>query len=482
MSRIADLEPRDVFAHFEKICTIPRGSGNTDEISDYLVKYAADKGFEASKDAANNVVIRVPATPGYEDSDVIILQGHHDMVCEKVEGKEFDFEKEGIEPFVDGEMLRADGTTLGGDNGIAVAMMLAILDDKECPHPELEMLITADEEDGMIGAHAFDCSTLKGHKMINLDSEFEDILICSCAGGVFARNELLVDRCEVSGDIIGITIKNLKGGHSGIEIDKGRANANILMARMLGVLNREFGIQIISLEGGTRDTGIANIANASVYVREGMLKDAVQLASETGKVFCKEYSTTEPDMLVEIKTEKAEKGKALTLESTKTAIDLLNSMPDGVQEMSADMKGLVQTSTNLGTLKLDDNKLTFCNTIRSAMTTQKNWILLKVASAVELAGGICRAEDDYPGWAYNPYSEVKDAVLKAYKILYDVDAKVDAVHAGAECGLFADAIPNIDCVSIGPSMWEVHTPNEHLKISSVGKTYNVLKEALKLSK
>lgn len=482
MHTILDLEPKEVFRYFNEILQIPRGSSKTDRIVAYLLDFAAAHGLDASSDDANNVVIRKPASPGYENADIIILQAHHDMVWEKEEGSDFDFETQPIDAYIDGDVIRARGTTLGGDNGIGVAMILAILDDNELCHPALECLITADEEIGMLGAFAFDCSQLSGHKMINLDSEFEDVLICSCAGGAMVQGALPVARENTEGSLIDISIKNLMGGHSGVEIHKGRANAHVLMTRMLKKIAEEYPFRLYQYGGSAKETAIANHASAVIIANTADADAIVSAAGAFGKILQTEYEATEPDMLITATVKDAVVVDALIAADTKKVLDMIDTLPDSVLAMSATMPGLVQTSSNLGVLELGENVLSFCCAVRSSMTTQKRWIISKIASSVIMAGGTYEVQGDYPGWAYNPHSTLKEAILGAYRTLYDQEAAVDAVHAGAECGLFADAIPNIDCVSIGPQMWDVHTPKEHLSIPSTEKTFRILQETLRSCK
>ena len=466
MGVLAQLEPKEVFSYFETICGIPHGSGNTGPIADYLVQFAKDNGLEWYRDAANNVVLTKPASPGYEGADTIILQAHTDMVCEKAPGVEFDFTKDAIRPIIEDDVIRADGTTLGADDGISVAMILALLSDKELKHPKLEALLTSDEEIGLIGAFAFDCSHVTGHKLINLDSEYEGVLMCSCAGGANAYSTIPVDREEVKLQLVELSIGGLASGHSGVEIDKGRANSNVLMGRLLRTLSEKVPCRLVKLEGGSRETAIAAAATALVGVPEVSAAEAVEIAMACGAVYAREYAAAEPGLCVNAKATDVDTVKALSLESTARVIRVLLALPDSVQAMSMDMPGLVQTSINFGVLQLREDELYCANTVRSSMTTQKMWILDKVKAVVELAGGKTEITGSYPGWSYNPNSVVKDTILRAYKSLFGKEATVEAVHAGIECGLFADSIPNLDCVSIGPNMADVHTPREHVSISS----------------
>lgn len=482
MSVLGELEPKKVFQYFETICGIPHGSGNTGPIADFLVKFAQDRGLAWYRDGANNVVLTKPASPGYEAAETVILQAHTDMVCEKAPGVEFDFTKDAIRPIVEGDTLRADGTTLGADDGISVAMILALLDDAELKHPKIEALLTTDEETGMLGAFAFDCSHITGHKLINLDSEYEGVLMCSCAGGANAYSTIPVQRAETTLQLVEVTVSGLASGHSGVEIDKGRANANVLMGRLLGALGEKLSCQLVKLEGGSRETAIAATATAVIGVAAGCADTVMEIAERCGAVFAKEYAATEPGLTVIAKALNSETVSALTAESTALVTRVLLALPDGVQAMSMDMPGLVQTSLNFGILKLREEELYCANTVRSSMTTQKLWILDKVRAVAEMAGGATEVTGSYPGWSYNPHSIVKDTILAAYKSLFGKEATVEAVHAGIECGLFADSIPDLDCVSIGPDMADVHTPREHLSISSTARTYALLREVLARSK
>lgn len=482
MGALTNLQPQSVFKYFEEICNIPHGSGNVSALVDYCIAFAEERGLSWYRDAADNLVIRKPGSAGYENSDVMILQGHTDMVCEKEPDLEFDFTKDPIQPYIDGDLIRAKGTTLGGDNGIAVAMCLALLDDETLEHPPLEVFFTSDEEVGMLGAFAFDCSHLTGHKLINLDSEYEGVLMCSCAGGANAYSTVPVERETKKLVQIALEISGLKSGHSGVEIDKGRANSNVLMARLLNGLYDAAQYQLVALSGGSRETAIASKSDAVVGVAVADQEKILQAVADWAVVFKKEYASAEPDMVVKAVAAGEAEVSVLTEASTKLTAQVLISLPDAVQAMSMDMPGLVQTSINFGILELRDAELYFANTARSSMTTQKMWILDQVKAIVALAGGTTEITGNYPGWSYNPNSVVKDTILRVYSRLFGKEASVDAVHAGIECGLFSDSIENLDCVSIGPEMADVHTPREHFSISSVQRTYELLREVLKESK
>lgn len=478
MGTLSSLNPEKVFAFFEKICSIPHGSGNCAALSAFIADFAKQRRLDFAVDAEQNVLIRKPASLGYEKYETLILQGHLDMVCEKDPELEFDFAKDAIQPYIDGDDIRARGTSLGGDNGIAIAMMLAILDDDTLHHPQLEMLMTVDEETSMDGAFGFDCAQLRGHRLINLDSEYEGVLMCSCAGGVDVVCNLPVLREEKEGCRLTLTVAHLRGGHSGVEIDKGRANANILMGRLLFRLQNELPLGIAEYYGGSRVNAIASHAEAEILIEKSRLTEYEEHIKQMEAIFRKEYHASDPDISVNLKLSESGCFSVLDEASAARMISLLLILPDGMQEMSAEMPGLVQTSCNLGAASLQESAFTFTSSIRSCMETKKMMLAEKIMRIVVLTGGSAALEGDYPGWSYQPDSRLKETLINAYQKVCGIKASAEAVHAGMECGIFAAGIPNLDCVSIGPTMGDVHTPQEHLSISSVQRTWKVLLTAL----
>ncbi|MFR5859235.1 MAG: aminoacyl-histidine dipeptidase [Clostridia bacterium] len=478
MGTLSSLNPEKVFAFFEKICSIPHGSGNCAALSAFIADFAKQRRLDFAVDAEQNVLIRKPASPGYENYETLILQGHLDMVCEKEPKLEFDFAKDAIQPYIDGDDIRARGTSLGGDNGIAIAMMLAILDDETLHHPQLEMLMTVDEETSMAGAFGFDCARLRGHRLINLDSEYEGVLMCSCAGGVDVVCNLPVLREEKEGCRLTLTVAHLRGGHSGVEIDKGRANANILMGRLLFRLQNELPLGIAEYCGGSRVNAIASHAEAELLIEKSRFTEYEEHIKQMETIFRKEYHASDPDISVNLKLSESGCLSVLDEASAARMISLLLILPDGMQEMSAEMPGLVQTSCNLGAASLQESAFTFTSSIRSCMETKKMMLAEKIMRIVALTGGSAALEGDYPGWSYQPDSLLKETLINAYQKVCGIKASAEAVHAGMECGIFAAGIPNLDCVSIGPTMGDVHTPQEHLSISSVQRTWKVLLTAL----
>ena len=478
MGTLSSLNPEKVFAFFEKICSIPHGSGNCAALSAFIADFAKQRRLDFAVDAEQNVLIRKPASPGYEKYETLILQGHLDMVCEKDPELEFDFAKDAIQPYIDGDDIKARGTSLGGDNGIAIAMMLAILDDDTLHHPQLEMLMTVDEETSMDGAFGFDCAQLRGHRLINLDSEYEGVLMCSCAGGVDVVCNLPVLREEKEGSRLTLTVAHLRGGHSGVEIDKGRANANILMGRLLFRLQNELPMGNAEYCGGSRVNAIASHAEAEILIEKSRLTECEEHIKQMEAIFRKEYHASDPDISVNLKLSESGCFSVLDEASAARMISLLLILPDGMQEMSAEMPGLVQTSCNLGAASLQESAFTFTSSIRSCMETKKMMLAEKIMRIVVLTGGSAALEGDYPGWSYQPDSRLKETLINAYQKVCGIKASAEAVHAGMECGIFAAGIPNLDCVSIGPTMGDVHTPQEHLSISSVQRTWKVLLTAL----
>ena len=482
MGTLSSLNPEKVFAFFEKICSIPHGSGNCAALSAFVADFAKQRRLDFAVDAEQNVLIRKPASPGYEKYETLILQGHLDMVCEKDPELEFDFAKDAIQPYIDGDDIKARGTSLGGDNGIAIAMMLAILDDDTLHHPQLEMLMTVDEETSMDGAFGFDCAQLRGHRLINLDSEYEGVLMCSCAGGVDVVCNLPVLREEKEGCRLTLTVAHLRGGHSGVEIDKGRANANILMGRLLFRLQNELPLGIAEYCGGSRVNAIASHAEAEILIEKSRLTECEEHIKQMEASFRKEYHASDPDISVNLKLSESGCFSVLDEASAARMISLLLILPDGMQEMSAEMPGLVQTSCNLGAASLQESAFTFTSSIRSCMETKKMMLAEKIMRIVVLTGGSAALEGDYPGWSYQPDSRLKETLINAYQKVCGIKASAEAVHAGMECGIFAAGIPNLDCVSIGPTMGDVHTLQEHLSISSVQRTWKVLLTALEVAR
>ena len=478
MSVLGHLEPKKVFAFFEEMCAIPHGSRNNTAISNWLVKFAADRGLEHYQDAAENVIIIKPATPGYEAAEPVIIQGHMDMVCEKAAGCIKDMAKEGLDLAVDGDFIYAKDTTLGGDDGIAVAMGLALLDSDDVTHPRLEVVITTDEELGMDGAVALDASVLQAKRMLNIDSEDEGVFTVSCAGGAGSKVYLPVKRDSFAGVVATIEISGLAGGHSGVEIHKGRANADMLLGRVLYAAAAKTALRIVSVEGGLKDNAIPAAAKAVVCVEDmGVL---TQVCAEADAALRTEYAVTDAGVRVAV-TEGGE-GVAFDELSTQRVICLLTCAPNGVQVMSADIEGLVQTSLNLGVLYTQEDCVVASFCIRSSVDSQKMMLIDRLDSFARMLGGESRVSGIYPGWAYRQESPLRDLMTEVFADLYSRQPAIEAIHAGLECGLFAGKIADLDCVSFGPDLYEIHTPRERMSISSVQRTWAFLVELLRRMK
>ena len=427
MAILSNLEPKRVFEIFEEMCAIPHGSTNTKAISDWCVAFGEKLGLEHYQDEANNVILIAPATPGYEDAPAVILQGHVDMVCEKKADCAKNMDKEGLDLFVDGDLVGAKGTTLGGDDGIAVAMALAALEDTTVQHPRLEVVLTTDEEIGMLGAAVLDVTPLQGRTMLNIDSEEEGIFTVGCAGGGSVFCHLPLIREEFAGETLAVRVSGLVGGHSGVEINKGRANANVLMGRLLRAMAAVTELRLVSAEGGSKGNAIPTVT--------------------TGKALC-----------------------------------MLTCLPNGVQAMSMDIPGLVQTSLNIGILKCGDDEMTVVCSVRSSVASQKQMVRDRLRCLTEQLGGRVDVVGDYPAWEYLPDSPLRERMIEVYREQYGKEPVVETVHAGLECGLLGEKLPGLDCVSFGPDLTDIHTPRERMHIASVQRTWKLLCEVLKRSK
>lgn len=477
-----ELYPQRVFYYFEQIAAIPHGSRNTKAISDYLVDFAKEHNLVWYQDENNNVVIVKEASAGYEAAEPIIIQGHMDMVCEKEKGVDIDFEKDGLKLYIDGDFLKAEGTTLGGDDGIAVAYALALLDSQEIAHPKLEVVITVDEEIGMLGAEAIDLSMLTGHTMLNIDSDVEGSFLTGCAGGMAVNVTLPIKRVMQSGEKVALTITGLEGGHSGSEIDKEHGNANILMGRLLRALFEETPFGIISLAGGLKDNAIPRECVTELLVPQENVNLVKEIADKLDIELKKEFMTADPSVRIEFEDLGKKEENILDFGSVSRVTFYLRSVPNGVQHMSQVMHGLVETSLNLGIMELKEDALHTVTSIRSSVGTRKADLLDRVTAIVELLGGEAEVEGDYPAWEYKQDSSLRPQIAKVYKQLYGKDPVFETIHAGLECGLLSEKIKNLDCVSFGPDNFDIHTPKERLSISSTGRVWDFIVEFLRQAK
>ena len=475
--KLAGLEPGKVFEYFEQICAIPHGSGNTKAISDYFVSFAKARGLDYRQDDLNNVIIFQEGTCGMENHAPVILQGHMDMVCEKDEDCPIDMHNEGLDVTHDGEYVFARGTTLGGDDGIAVAFALALLDDRSIAHPPLEVVITVDEETGMEGATGIDLSELKGRTLINIDSEEEGIFTVSCAGGARGTITLPVTRRAVYGPCVRLTVEGLQGGHSGVEIHKNRANANKVMGELLSRIQKLMPLCLTKFSGGSKDNAIPRSCSVTLVAMGSHIDRINGVAEELEKEIREKYD--EPEVRIYGDDVDAFGGNALPTELTAKVIGLLCAAPNGVQAWSKDIDGLVQTSLNLGIAQLEKEQLRLTFAVRSSVNQEKRELLDQLARLAEFNEGNYSEMGDYPAWEYRKDSDLRDTMVQVYGDMFHKEPQVVAIHAGLECGILSDKLPGLDCVSIGPEMHDIHTSRERLGIASTKRTWDFLLEVLK---
>lgn len=481
MSALQHCEPHRVWELFETIASIPHGSGNTAALADYCIAFAKEHSLPYRRDEAHNVVIFKKASPGYETAPTMILQGHLDMVCAKEPGVTRNMETEGLSLSINGDCVHADGTSLGGDNGIAVAMMLAILEDPSLAHPPLEAVFTSDEEIGLLGAAALDTSDLSGRRMLNLDSEEEGIFTVSCAGGVRVEGILPIRPITATGLQATLTVSGLVGGHSGVEIHKKRGNACHLLGRILATITKQYEVQLISLNGGTVDNAIPTGATATILIREADRPAIAQTVSQCEAALQATYADEDPDLSVSLVCEGSVEASAVSAADTAQMVHFLATLPCGVQSMSPDIPGLPQTSLNLGILRTEEKAIHIVFSLRSSVEAERDALRNRLCDAFTAVGGTVNSSGEYPGWAYRKDSPLRETALASYRHLFDKEPEVVAIHAGLECGVFADKLPGLDCLSLGPNMWDIHTAKERLSISSSARTYQLILEILKNS-
>lgn len=481
MRVLENYEPQRVLYYFEEISAIPRGSGNMTAISNYMVDFAKAHRLEVVQDASLNVIIKKPASAGYEDRPVVMLQGHMDMVEAQTEDSTHNFQTDGLELIVEGDILRANGTTLGGDDGIAVAYMLAILEDDSIEHPALECVFTVDEEVGLDGASKIDLSDCKASYLLNLDSEDEGIFLTSCCGGMRVELHLPVQRKECTGHLYEVKLTGLLGGHSGMEIIKERGNANILAGRILRELqwNLDLDWSLVSIDGGNADNAIPRNCTMKLIspIDEMVLAAAIQ--SICDPIFA-EYKVSDPDMMIQVTDLGEATEKALTPSSLGKLFFLLSQCPNGVQNMSQSIEGLVETSLNLGVLHTSDEIIKATFSVRSSVESRKFDLHDRLTFLVEFLGGESTYYGDYPGWDYRVDSPLRDQAVALWNQMYDTPVKIEAVHAGLECGLILYQMPELDIISMGPDMKDIHTAEETLDLASTRRVYEYLLELLKV--
>lgn len=480
MKVLENLQPAKVFKYFEEMSMIPRGSGNEKGISDYLVNFAKERNLEVIQDEALNVIIKKKASKGYENAPGVIIQGHMDMVCEKTKESTHDFMKDPLQLRVEGDNVYATNTTLGADNGIAVAYALAILDDDSISHPALEVLVTTDEETGMGGAMALDGSLINGKYLLNIDSEEEGKLLVSCAGGL--RTKVVLDtefENNTEKELLKIEVKGLKGGHSGMEILKQRGNSNKLMGRVLAKISESVTFNIVEINGGSKNNAIPREAECIIAVESDNIKEVTEIVTKMGDNFKNELLSVDENVKVVCEHLNNRSERIMSEDTTKKITALLNLIPSGVDTMSMDIEDLVQSSTNLGVVKTNKNNVEFDSATRSSVGTLKEDLVSRIKIAAQLTGATVETSGEYPEWQYEKNSKLRELCKEVYKRLSGQDAEIIALHAGLECGLFKEKLHDVDMISFGPNLYDVHTPNEHMSIKSVQNVWKFILEILK---
>ena len=473
-----NLEPKGVFRYFYDISQIPRGSGNEKGISDYLLEFGKSLGLETIQDDVLNIIIKKPATKGYENSPTIIIQGHMDMVCEKNKDTVHDFLKDPIDLCIEEDFIKAKDTTLGADNGIAVAMAMALLASKDLEHPPIEVLFTTNEETSMDGAFGLDPKNLEGKMLINIDSEEEGSLLVSCAGGVNSTVALPIQKTSSSkNDFYSIFITGLIGGHSGMDINKGRGNANKLLGRLLYGLEKEVDFELASVNGGSKNNAITRESEALIGITEEDFSKLKRAITGFESIIKEELRVADPDIIIKL-DHAIKPNEVLAQDSKEKAIKLLYLFPHGVNSMSAEIKDLVVSSNNLGVLTTNIDDITFEGAVRSSIPSLKKDITSKIEALSNLVGAVSKNENDYPAWSYNSNSRLREKMKDVYEKIYGSKPDIVAIHAGVECGLFGDKIEGLDMISLGPDIIGAHTPTEKLSISSTKRVWEYLLEVL----
>lgn len=478
MNNINELDPKIVWNIFDEITKIPRPSKKEEKIREYLRQFAAKHSLEIKEDPKGNIVIRKEATANRLNHTPVILQSHVDMVCEKEAGSTHNFDTDPIETYIEDGWVKARGTTLGADCGIGMALQMAVLSSKDIEHPAIEALFTVDEEMGLTGAMELGENMLTYKRMINLDSEDEGEIFIGCAGGIdtVATYPIEYVECPDAATYYSLTVGGLRGGHSGDDINKGRANANKVMGRLLWLLTEEFGAKVCSIDGGNLRNAIARDSSAVVAFGDGVDIEAMEeKVAVLASAICEEYSITEPDMEVSLESSvMADYDNVFAEGFTRRVLRAILGVPCGVIEQSFSMPGLVETSTNLASVKVREGILEVVTSQRSSIQSARDYVASGVASVFALSGADVRHTDGYPGWKPNPDSVFVKGAAKLYFDMFGTEAKVKAIHAGLECGLFLENYPELDIISVGPTLRDVHSPSERLDIASLSKTWDYL--------
>lgn len=473
----------EILKWFEEISKIPRCSKNEEKIAQWLMEWAKENNFETKMDKVKNLVIKVPASPGFENSPTVVIQGHMDMVCEKTPDSDHDFTKDPIKLVFDGEWLTADKTTLGSDNGIAIAMGMTLAVDKEIEHPPLELLFTVDEETGLTGANALEPGFIEGKILINIDSEDEGVFTVGCAGGINSYLSLPIEFEDVPSGYkqYKVSAGGMKGGHSGIDIALGKANAITVMARALRqVIKENIDIRIANIKGGSAHNAIPRDGWSVVFIPENEVDKVKEIVSQYSEVLNNEFKSTDPDLAVTLKEfTEGEYGKVLTSAATKKTIDFIMVIPHGVAAMSPDIEGLVETSNNLANVSVEDSAVKVLTSQRSSVVSRLQAHTDGIEAVARIAGGDAHSGEGYPPWPPNMDSPLLDRSVQLYEKLYNKKPVVEIIHAGLECGIIGDKYPGMDMISVGPTLKNPHSPDEKIHIGTIGMVWDFILALLK---
>lgn len=477
---IRELEPKALWGFFADLNAVPRPSKKEANVVEFMMNFGNSLGLETIKDSIDNVVIKKPATIGMEDRATVVLQSHLDMVHQKNGDTVFDFDTQGIEMLISGDWVKANGTTLGADNGIGVATIMALLASTDIPHPAIEALFTIDEETGMTGAIHVDSSNISGSILLNLDTEDDDELSIGCAGGIDTNSTYSYKTEQLTSgyEAIGLTIKGLLGGHSGMDIHRGRGNANKLMTRILRHLMDHFSIQLVSFDGGSLRNAIPRESKAVIVFREEYKTQIESLINSFSNELKLEFKTVEPALVIE-NTNVDSPSVCATVDETEKMVNVLYSVVNGVYRMSPDIEGLVEASSSLARVIIADGSFVTQSLQRSSVESSKKDVANMVKSAFELIGCEVVQNGDYPGWSPNASSPILTIMKDLYIKRYNEEPKIKACHAGLECGILGKHFPNMDMISFGPNIRAAHSPDEKVQISSVQKYWGYLLETLK---
>lgn len=477
---ISGYKPEALFHFFEDISAIPRGSGNEKGISDFLVSFACERGLDVYQDDVYNVIIKKAASAGAEGAAPVMMQGHIDMVCDKLASVEHDFEHDGIELVVKDGVLTANGTTLGADNGIAVALMMTVLDDDTLVHPALECVFTTDEETGLIGAETLDKSKISARTMINLDSEEEGVATVSCAGGVVATLTRSFSRERIEGSSLTIEISGLLGGHSGSDIHLERGNANLLMARIVEQVMRGTAARLVSFDGGTKDNAITRECKAVLAFADASdAQHAADIARDVAADISRELEVFDPSFACAVEVADGVALDAMDAKDSWALISLIRLAPNGVLRRNVAADGFVEVSSNLGVVVTEEGSVTVLLSPRSSISSLQEEIKERIQTLADTLGFNVSFDNEYPGWSYAEHSHVREVFQESYRELFGTELKIESIHAGLECGLFAEALPGLDAIAVGPTLSNVHTPDESMSLDSAERFYELLVDVLK---